>query len=83
MLSRGEVDVVVIDRSIFDHFRAGAGLGIDEVVHHPIFPKTTSFAIGCKDAGVRDAFNRGLAEIRRDGTYAAIHARYKVAIAPR
>ena len=70
--------VAIINVVIFDYFSGRLGHSMDEVVLHPIFPPKTAFRVGFKDAGTRDAFNRGLAELCRSGEYAALLKQYDI-----
>ncbi len=62
-----EGSVAVIDRSIFRYFSEAMGHSMSKVDLHPIFAPVTNFKVGFKDAAVRDAFNRGLAELCLSG----------------
>ena len=45
---------------------------------HSILPEVTNFRVALADASLRDAFDRGLAELCETGDCAAILARYQV-----
>lgn len=80
MLLLGRIDVAVMDESIFRFYRekliaqgkAGRGVEIQAYELFPPTPYRTAFV----DPEVRDAFDRGLADLRRDGRYDAIYRRY-------
>ena len=80
MLLLGRIDIAVMDESIFRFYReklvaegkAAANVAYDAFPLFPPTPYKTAFI----DAGVRDAFNRELAAMRRDGRYNAIYRRY-------
>lgn len=79
LLYTGRVDVVVGDRLIFRALNAEVEKGIDTsqpIAIHELFPPTPRKMV-FRDARVRDAFNAGLAQIRADGSYRAIEARYQ------
>ncbi|MBB5019733.1 polar amino acid transport system substrate-binding protein [Chitinivorax tropicus] len=79
LLYLGRVDVVVGDKRIFNYFSRDIADQVDTsqaVTFHDIFPPT-HYKVGFKNQALRDAFNRGLATIRQDGTYARIEKRYE------
>lgn len=80
MLLLGRVDVAIMDESIFRYYRSK--LLVDGKVPRSaayeafdLFPPTP-YKTAFIDATVRDDFNRGLAEIRRNGKYDAIYRKY-------
>lgn len=78
LLFAGRVDVAVADRRIFDYFRQEIGSLVDirqAVTYHAIFPPTP-YRAAFRDEALRDSFNRGLATIRRNGSYDEIQRRY-------
>lgn len=84
LLYAGRVDVVVGDRLVFRALNAEVEKGIDTtqpVVVHELFPSTPRKMV-FRDARVRDAFNAGLAQLKADGGYAAIEARYSAWLKP-
>lgn len=70
--------VIVIDRSIFVYFSEKMGHEMDEVRFHAIFPPVTNFKVGFRDITVRNRFNDVLADMCRNGEYAALLRRYGV-----
>ncbi len=82
MLHAGRADVVVADINIFKFHETEladlAALGIDthgRVAYHDIFPPTP-YKVAFASETVRDAFNRGLAKLRKSGEYERIFERY-------
>lgn len=78
LLFAGRVDVAIADRRIFDYFRKEIGSLVDirqPVTYHAIFPPTP-YRAAFRDVALRDSFNRGLATIRRNGSYADIQRKY-------
>lgn len=73
-----EMDVIVIDKSIFQYFTEVDGHGPGEVVYHDVFPPVTEFRAAFRDASLRDKFNAGLAALCKSGRYAEILKRYHV-----
>lgn len=80
-----DVDFIVLDKSVFGYYWHAAcddaslknakGLLHRPVRFHHLFePSEYSFAF--HNAGVRDAFNRGLARLKRDGSYDRIIENY-------
>lgn len=76
-LLAGRIDVVVMDFLIFKNYREQMKeKGIDsEVTIHQIFP-TTHYVMIFHEARNRDAFNKGLSQIRNDKTYSKIMEKY-------
>ncbi len=80
LLFLDRVDVVVADSKIFNWFanQSEVRAKVDTsqpLRYHPLFPPT-EYRVAFRDAGLRDAFNRGLARLRADGQYDRIVARY-------
>lgn len=80
MMLLGRVDVAVMDESIFRFYREkliaeGKVSRTIEYEAAPLFPPTP-YKTAFIDARVRDAFNRELAAMRRDGRYQAIYRKY-------
>ncbi len=77
----GRVEVIVIDRTIFEWYRrelGKAGVKVDDaLVYHDIFKSTTGFAAAFANARLRDQFNATLKTMRADGSYQEILNRYK------
>jgi polar amino acid transport system substrate-binding protein len=71
-------DVVVIDRSIFEHFSRATGHSLEAARLHELFPPVTNFKVGFRDAAVRDEFDRGVARLCAEGQYAELLRRYEV-----
>lgn len=80
MLLLGRVEVAVIDEAIFRYYRqrliaegkVDAGL---EYVGYEVFPPTP-YKAAFIDPAVRDAFDQGIAAMRRDGRYEAVYRKY-------
>lgn len=80
MLLLGRIDVAVMDESIFRFYREkliaeGKAPRTAEYEAFPLFPPTP-YKTAFIDAGIRDAFNRELVAMRRDGRYEAIYRKY-------
>jgi polar amino acid transport system substrate-binding protein len=80
MLMLGRTDVVVMEESIFRYYFAqlvseGKARRSQEVEVFEIFPPTP-YKVAFKDPAVRDAFDRAIAAMRRDGRYDAIYRKY-------
>jgi len=81
LLFDARIDVYVGDINIFRYYRglASSADTSQEVVIHRIFPARpdpTGHAV-FRDARLRDDFDAGLQEIRRNGTYARIVGKYR------
>lgn len=80
MLMLGRIDVALMDESIFRFYREKlvAEGKVNPTVEYQAFNlfEPTPYKTAFVDPTVRDDFNRGLAAIRRDGTYDAIYRRY-------
>lgn len=80
MLLLGRVDVAVMDESIFRFYREKliAEGKVPRSARYEVFPlfPPTPYKTAFVDARVRDAFNRGLATLRRSGRYDAIYRHY-------
>ena len=80
MLLLGRIDVAVMDESIFRFYREkliaeGKAQRSVEYEAFPLFPPTP-YKTAFIDARIRDAFNRELKAMRRDGRYDAIYRKY-------
>lgn len=75
---KGRADVIVIDRSIFNHFTRAQGYSPDEAKLHGVFPPVTNYRVAFGDASLRDQFNRGLQALCANGRYQALLVRYRV-----
>lgn len=80
MLLLGRIDVAVMDESIFRFYREkliaeGKVPKTVEFETFALFPPTP-YKTAFNDASIRDAFNREVAAMRRDGRYQAIYRRY-------
>jgi len=74
-----DAQVIVIDESIMAWYTQQLREEIDtsaELVYHRIFPEKTEFRISFRDRQVRDDFNAGLKEIRKNGVYQKIYDKY-------
>lgn len=72
--------VAVIDRNIFAYYSRKANRSMDEAALHPIFPPSTAFKVGFREAAERDAFDGGLAGLCASGGYAALIERYRAVL---
>jgi len=77
---QGHSDVIVIDRSIFNHFSKAAGHSLAEVSLHGIFPPVTHYKVSFSRAALRDQFNQGWRQLCRNGHYPALLRRYAVTL---
>jgi polar amino acid transport system substrate-binding protein len=80
MLLLGRIDLVIMDESIFRYYRQRLVAerkdnGVPETVAYEIFPPTP-YKAAFISPEIRDAFNRGIVAMRRDGRYQAIYKRY-------
>ncbi len=75
------VDVMVVDRNIFDWLRrklAADGVDVsDELVFHSIVRERTGFSTAFASRALRDCFNQQLRVLRDDGSYQRIVDKYK------
>ncbi|WP_462271289.1 substrate-binding periplasmic protein [Desulfobacter sp.] len=77
MLYSGRTDAIISDHNIFKYFRKKV-IGMDtsaDLVYHEIF-QGTDYKVLFNDAGIRDEFNQGLAEIKASGRYNEIIQSY-------
>lgn len=84
MLIEGRFDYLYVLKET-TMFRAAEFGVADRIRYTPLMEKPFFFCFSRAAPGVeghRQAFNQGLAEVRADGTYAAIHARYLSTDAP-
>ena len=70
------VDVIIIDKYIFEHWAAYEGHNPDKFVYNPVFTDKTEFVIGFIAKEDRDMFNKGLRQVKESGQYEAIYKRY-------
>jgi len=77
---RGRSDVIVIDRSIFNHFSKQQGQSLSEARLHPVFPPVTNYRVAFRNAAVRDQFNQGVRALCDSGRYTALLNRYEVSL---
>jgi polar amino acid transport system substrate-binding protein len=80
VLLLGRTDVAVMDESIFRYYRQkliseGKVPQDQEFVSFGIFPPTP-YKAAFNDPEVRDAFDKGIAAMRKDGRYKAIYRKY-------
>lgn len=77
LLFAGRTDVVVLDYYIFKHFShlLEEQNRLPELFVHDIFPRVPA-SVAFHNKALRDEFNRGLAAIKRDGTYDQILQKY-------
>ena len=79
-LANGEVDLVLSDNlSAFAFMRSDAGQALDIIADQPSINELTEEAriqVRKGDLALRDAINRALRDLRLDGSYHRINARY-------
>ena len=80
VLLLGRTDIAVMDESIFHYYRQklvneGKITKDEEYVSFEIFPPTP-YKAAFNDPKIRDAFNKGIAAMRKDGRYEAIYRKY-------
>ena len=75
LLFRERTQVIVLDINIFLYHKQRIKGADVPVVIHRIFPETP-YKVGFLDAEVRDQFNKGLKELRENGRYVEIVAKY-------
>jgi len=80
VLLLGRTDIAVMDESIFQYYRQqlineGKADKNQEYVGFEIF-SPTPYKAAFKDPQIRDAFNKGIAAMRKDGRYEAIYRKY-------
>lgn len=78
LLYAGRIDVMIGDRRIIRAFTDEVADRVDttqEIEIHPLF-EPTAYRMGFVDADLRDQFNSGLQQIRENGRYQEIEARY-------
>ena len=78
LLYTGRVEVVIGDKFIFEYLNTKLGKQVDlqqAVQFDAIFPPT-QYKVLFRNAELRDQFNRGLTQIRRNGEYQKILNRY-------
>jgi len=70
MIMAGRTDLLVIDRHIFQYFAQSKQLPVAAVptTIHELFP-VSEYKVCFRDKDVRDAFNRGLAQLKKSGRY--------------
>lgn len=75
------VDVIVIDLTIFKWYQAQSAKDFDgqseSLTYHPIFKSGTGFAVAFTNKALRDRFNLTLQQMRLDGSYQKILAKYQ------
>lgn len=86
VLFLGRTDIVIMDESIFNYYRQKliSKGKVDknlEYVSFKIFPPTP-FKAAFNDPQIRDAFNKEIAAMRKDGRYEAIYRKYNVQYFP-
>jgi polar amino acid transport system substrate-binding protein len=80
VLLLGRTDVAVMDESIFRYYRQkliseGKVAKNQEFVSFEIFPPTP-YKAAFNDPAIRDAFDKGIAAMRKDGRYEAVYRKY-------
>lgn len=74
------VQLIIIDKTIFEHYRRQLGNEFDTTVpltFHDIIKTKTPYSVVFNDVDLRDQFNDGLRKIRSNGTYQKILDAYK------
>ena len=78
MLMRGHVDVIILDRNIFNYFKSNnRAYSDDEIVFHELFPASSSSA-AIPDQELREAFNDRLHMLIESGGYQQLLDKYKL-----
>ena len=75
----GHADVMIGDRRILDYYQHLPQTEIDPTeptIDYPLFPPT-DYSVAFHDAQLAEAFDRGIAAIRADGSYDRILAQYE------
>lgn len=78
-LFSGRTDVVIADRRIFRYLMRSPDSGVDtrqDIAEHNLF-QPTSYAVAFRNGAHCQAFNNGLARIKRDGAFDAIMQRWE------
>lgn len=73
------VEVIIIDKTIFLWWKKTLSYKYntsEELVYHPIFPKTNKYTMGFSSKKIRDIFDKGLKRIKNNGTYDQIFSNY-------
>ncbi|MPY24701.1 amino acid ABC transporter substrate-binding protein [Shewanella psychropiezotolerans] len=77
---KGMADAIILDINIFNWYRKTLGLqGIDTsapISMHHLLPEGVSYQAGFRDSKVRDAFDKGIAELKESGSYQDIIESY-------
>ncbi len=82
MLLMGSVDVAVMDQNIFSWLRSKLPAAHQkEIRMHPLFGKT-SYRAAVADESLRNAFNKELKAMMRDGRYQALADKYRLRVTP-
>ncbi|MDX1678752.1 substrate-binding periplasmic protein [Arsukibacterium sp.] len=74
MLLSGRVQVVVMDRNIFNHYRLQQD-NVDELAVHPLFD-TTLYRAAFTEAALQKAFDRALLSVILDSWYLRLQRKY-------
>ncbi|AUH52286.1 hypothetical protein CXB49_16435 [Chromobacterium sp. ATCC 53434] len=75
------VELLIIDRTVFSWFRDKLAASLPTgaaVSYYDIFPQSTVFPAAFRDKALRDRFNQALRQLRRNGDYQRILARYRL-----
>lgn len=78
LLFKGDVDVIILERRIFEYFleqRRLAGADTQPVTFHTLFPPAARYA-AFREQHIREKFNDGLARLKESGRYQEIIHRY-------
>lgn len=77
---KGMADAIILDTNIFNWYRKALALqGIDTsapITMHHLLPEGVSYQAGFRDSKVRDAFDKGIAQLKENGSYQEIIDNY-------
>ncbi|WP_250656252.1 transporter substrate-binding domain-containing protein [Alkalimarinus coralli] len=73
------IDLLVIDHFVFNWYRRALSedfITTGEIANHPLLPEKTYYRIAFKDESIKEAFNHGLARLKRTGRYSELESHY-------
>lgn len=79
MFWKGRVEVIIIDKTIFEWYRNHLSRKYDttaDVVYHPIFSGRTDFQVAFKRRELAEDFEEGLNHIKETGVYEELYEKY-------
>lgn len=80
MLKRGELDLILIDGLPgYAYLKSQAGHGLEtvgEAIHSKLLPDWACIAVSRKQPGLKDALNKAIQNLRRNGEYGRINRKY-------